>query len=88
MFSPATAEAPRNRATPSRPESDVLGRLGGTWTRRYVALAVAYDLIQEHIDAQQYPPSDRQVAHQMGVTQTTLSNWRSRTEQDEAAEAP
>lgn len=36
-----------------------------------------YDLIQEHIDAQQYPPSERQVARELGVTQTTLSNWRS-----------
>lgn len=35
-----------------------------------------YDLIQEHIDAQTYPPSERQVAKQLGVTQTTLSNWR------------
>lgn len=35
-----------------------------------------YDLIQEHIDAQQYPPSERQVAKELGVTQTTLSNWR------------
>jgi transcriptional regulator with XRE-family HTH domain len=35
-----------------------------------------YDLIQEHIDSQQYPPSPRQVAKQLGVTQTTLSNWR------------
>ena len=35
-----------------------------------------YDLIQEHIDAQQYPPSEAQVARQLGVTQTTLSNWR------------
>ena len=35
-----------------------------------------YDLIQEHIDAQQYPPSERQVAKQLGVTQTTLKNWR------------
>ena len=35
-----------------------------------------YDLIQEHIDSQQYPPSERQVARELGVTQTTLSNWR------------
>ena len=35
-----------------------------------------YGLIQEHIDAQQYPPSERQVAKELGVTQTTLSNWR------------
>jgi len=35
-----------------------------------------YDLIQEHIDAQMYPPTERQVARQIGVTQTTLTNWR------------
>ena len=35
-----------------------------------------YDLIQEHIDAQPYPVSERQVAKAIGVTQTTLSNWR------------
>ena len=35
-----------------------------------------YDLIQEHIDSQRYPPSERQVAKELGVTQTTLSNWR------------
>lgn len=35
-----------------------------------------YDLIQEHIDKQVYPPSERAVAKQLGVTQTTLSNWR------------
>lgn len=35
-----------------------------------------YDLIQRHIDAQPYKVSDRQVAQKLGVTQTTLSNWR------------
>lgn len=35
-----------------------------------------YDLIQEHIDSQQYPPSERQVAKEIGVSQTTLKNWR------------
>lgn len=35
-----------------------------------------YDLIQEHIDAQPYPVSERQVALAIGVTQTTLKNWR------------
>lgn len=35
-----------------------------------------YDLIQEHIDAQPYPVTDRQIALRLGVTQTTLSNWR------------
>jgi transcriptional regulator with XRE-family HTH domain len=37
-----------------------------------------YDIIQAHIDAQHpYPPSERRVAEQLRVTQTTLSNWRS-----------
>lgn len=35
-----------------------------------------YDLIQAHIDAQPYGVSERQVARKIGVTQTTLSNWR------------
>lgn len=35
-----------------------------------------YDLIQAHIDAQPYHVPDRQVAGKLGVTQTTLSNWR------------
>lgn len=35
-----------------------------------------YDLIQEHLDSQRYPPSERQLAKEIGVTQTTLSNWR------------
>lgn len=35
-----------------------------------------YDLIQEHIDQQPYPVSERQVALAIGVTQTTLKNWR------------
>lgn len=35
-----------------------------------------YDLIQAHMDAQPYGVSERQVAHKIGVTQTTLSNWR------------
>jgi transcriptional regulator with XRE-family HTH domain len=35
-----------------------------------------YDLIQQHMDAQQYPVTERQVARRLGVTQTTLANWR------------
>lgn len=35
-----------------------------------------YDLIQQHIDEQPYPPSERMIASRLGVTQTTLSNWR------------
>ena len=37
-----------------------------------------YDIIQAHIDAQQpYAPSVRKVAKQLGVSPTTVSNWRS-----------
>lgn len=35
-----------------------------------------YDLIQDHIDRQPYAVSDRAVAKRLGVTATTLSNWR------------
>lgn len=35
-----------------------------------------YDLIQEHIDSQPYEVTERAVARRLGVTQTTLSNWR------------
>lgn len=35
-----------------------------------------YDLIQQHIDAQPYGVTESQVARKLGVTQTTLSNWR------------
>lgn len=35
-----------------------------------------YDLIQEHIDGQMYPVSERQIAKAIGVTPTALSNWR------------
>lgn len=35
-----------------------------------------YGLIQEHIDSQPYEVSVRQVAKNIGVTQTTLANWR------------
>jgi transcriptional regulator with XRE-family HTH domain len=35
-----------------------------------------YDLIQRHIDEQPYPPSERKVARTLGVTPSTLSNWR------------
>lgn len=36
-----------------------------------------YALIQQHIDSQPYPVTERQVARRLGVSQTTLSNWRS-----------
>lgn len=35
-----------------------------------------YELIQQHIDAQPYPVTERQVARRLGVSQTTLHNWR------------
>jgi transcriptional regulator with XRE-family HTH domain len=35
-----------------------------------------YDLIQEHIDRQPHGVSERRVARSIGVTQTTLANWR------------
>lgn len=36
-----------------------------------------YDIIQAHIDAQKYPPSIRQLALELGVSPTTVANWRS-----------
>lgn len=36
-----------------------------------------YDLIQQHMDEQPYPVSERQVARALGVTASTLTNWRS-----------
>lgn len=35
-----------------------------------------WELIQSHIDKAPYPPSERQVAHRLGVSPTTLGNWR------------
>jgi transcriptional regulator with XRE-family HTH domain len=35
-----------------------------------------WELLQRHIDAAPYPPSERQVAHRLGVSPTTLGNWR------------
>lgn len=35
-----------------------------------------YAIIQKHMDAQPYGVSERQVAKAIGVTPTTLSNWR------------
>lgn len=32
-------------------------------------------LIQEHIDAQKYPPSRTQIATQVGVTKQTVAKW-------------
>lgn len=35
-----------------------------------------WDLLQRHIDGEKYPPSERQVAARLGVSPTTLGNWR------------
>lgn len=35
-----------------------------------------FELIQAHIDSQEYPPSERDVARKLGVSPTTLANWR------------
>lgn len=35
-----------------------------------------YDIIQAHIDAQPYRVSERQIAVALGVTPTTMANWR------------
>ena len=39
-----------------------------------------YDIIQTHIDAQQHGASIRKVALAIGVSPTTVSNWRNITE--------
>lgn len=38
-----------------------------------------YNLIQEHMDSQPYGVSKRQVAGRLGVSPTTLDNWRTPT---------
>lgn len=35
-----------------------------------------WDILQRHIDTAPYPPSERQVAMRLGVSPTTLANWR------------
>lgn len=35
-----------------------------------------YDIIQTHMDSQPYGVSQRQVASKLGVSPTTLKNWR------------
>lgn len=39
-------------------------------------MGLLWDLLQRHIDAAPYPPSERQVAARLGVSPTTLGNWR------------
>lgn len=35
-----------------------------------------WELLQRHIDSAPYPPSERAVAHKLGVSPTTMGNWR------------
>lgn len=35
-----------------------------------------YDLIQQHVNEQTYPPSERELARRLRVTPSTLANWR------------
>lgn len=35
-----------------------------------------YSIIESHMDGQGYRISQRQVAHRLGVSPTTLANWR------------
>lgn len=35
-----------------------------------------FELIQAHMDAQPYGVSERQIAQKLGVSPTTLKNWR------------
>lgn len=39
-------------------------------------MGLLWDLIQKHIDSAPYPPSERAVAAKLGVSPTTLGNWR------------
>lgn len=34
------------------------------------------ELVQAHIDAQQYPPSERALASRIGIAQSGLAKWR------------
>lgn len=39
-------------------------------------MGMLWDLIQKHIDNAPYPPSERQVAHKLGVSPNALRFWR------------
>jgi transcriptional regulator with XRE-family HTH domain len=39
-------------------------------------MGLLWDILQRHIDTAPYPPSERQVAMRLGVSPTTLANWR------------
>src|SRR5690242_6314920 len=47
-----------------------------TTRRKEPTMGRLFDLIQEYVDGQKYPPTPRKLAKEIGVTQTTLSNWR------------
>lgn len=47
-----------------------------THRKGVAAVGKFFDLIQEHIDSQPYHVTERQVARRLGVSQTTLTNWR------------
>jgi transcriptional regulator with XRE-family HTH domain len=38
-----------------------------------------YDIIQAHMDSQPYGVSERQVAQRLGVSPSTVTNWRTPT---------
>lgn len=35
-----------------------------------------WDLIQQHVEEQAYPPSERELARRLNVTPSTLANWK------------
>lgn len=39
-------------------------------------MGLLWDILQRHIDESPYPPSERQIARKLGVSPTTLGNWR------------
>lgn len=53
----------------------VVPNIGGM-DGRQIPVGKFYDLIQQHVEDQTYPPSERQVARLLGVTPSTLANWR------------
>lgn len=44
--------------------------------REVTDMGLLWEIVQAHIDSSPYPPSYRQVARRLGVTPTTLTNWR------------
>lgn len=39
-------------------------------------MGMLWDIIQAYIDRSPYPPSNRRIAEELGVSPQTLSNWR------------